>query len=235
VEFQRKCLGKMRDVSREGRTVLLVSHQMGQIRRLCEKVIWLDRGTLRAVGAPGPTIRDYETAVMSREDDGGVGRTCFRRWDLTGGGQVLTDGATPFTVRVHLTLPNGVTNGHFGLGLLGQDDEVIAGWAFEPLTLAPGTDRLDITIPQLPLRPGLYRFSLALFDNGNNLTGGKLIEKWTAVPELGLDVRPVGHPQDEWAGLLNLPATLTVPSTGSRTRSAAMALDADLEDVTRVG
>jgi lipopolysaccharide transport system ATP-binding protein len=46
-EFQRRCLGKMEEVSRAGRTILLVSHQMGQIRRLCQSVVWFDRGRPR--------------------------------------------------------------------------------------------------------------------------------------------------------------------------------------------
>jgi homopolymeric O-antigen transport system ATP-binding protein len=219
-EFQRRCLGKMRDVSREGRTVLLVSHQLGQIRRLCKTVIWLDRGHVRAIGAPGPTIHEYEAAVLSREGGGGAGG-CFVGWDLGEGGHILTDGTRPFTVRVHLDLKQPVRDGHLGVGLLGPDDEVIAGWAFEPITWPAGTDRCDVTIPQLPLRPGLYRFSFALFDGGNNLTGGRLVEKWAGVPDLGLDVQQVGHTQDEWAGLLNLPATLTVPALGIRIDSAA--------------
>jgi lipopolysaccharide transport system ATP-binding protein len=233
-EFQRRCLGKMRDVSREGRTVLLVSHQMGQIRRLCDSVIWLDRGRVRAIGAPGSTIHEYESAVLSRDGTESAGGVCFQGWELAHGGHVLTDGVAPFSVRIHVSLPRAVTNGHFGLGLLGADDEVLAGWAFEPLTIPAGADRLDVTIPQLPLRPGLYRLSFALFDEGNNLTGGRLMEKWTAVPDLGLDVRPVGHPQDEWAGLLTLPATLTVPSTGLRARSAEVATDTREPDPTHV-
>jgi lipopolysaccharide transport system ATP-binding protein len=223
-EFQRRCLGKMREVSREGRTVLLVSHQMGQIRRLCRSVLWLDRGRVRGYGEPGPTIRDYEAAIMSREDTAGANQ-CFRGWDLADGTNVLLDGASSFTIRVHLTLTQAVTSGHFGLSLLGQEDELVAGWAFEPLSLPAGADRLDITIPQLPLRPGLYRLSFALFDGGNNVTGGRLIEKWVAVPDFGLDVQPVGHQQDEWAGLLNLPASLIVPATGQRTASGGRTID----------
>ena len=44
IQFQRKCLGKMRDVGTGGRTVLFVSHQMNPIRRLCQRVVWLDGG-----------------------------------------------------------------------------------------------------------------------------------------------------------------------------------------------
>ena len=42
--FQKKCLGKMGDVARGGRTIIFVSHQMNQIRRLCERVLWIDAG-----------------------------------------------------------------------------------------------------------------------------------------------------------------------------------------------
>src|SRR5215468_924546 len=42
IAFQRKCLGKMGDVARQGRTIVLVSHQMNQMRRLCHRVAWID-------------------------------------------------------------------------------------------------------------------------------------------------------------------------------------------------
>src|SRR5579862_9316936 len=45
--FQKKCIGKMGDVARAGRTVVLVSHQMNQMRRLCERVVWVDGGSIR--------------------------------------------------------------------------------------------------------------------------------------------------------------------------------------------
>jgi len=222
-EFQRRCLGKMQEVSREGRTVLLVSHQLGQIRRLCESVIWLQAGQVQAIGPAGATIHAYESAALSNATTAGVG---FRGWELASGGHVITDTTRPLTIRIHLGLKEAVVNGHFGLCILGQDDDVLAGWAFEPLELARDIDRFDITIPQLPLRPGLYRLAFALFTGGNNLTGGRMIERWVASPELGLDVRPLGHPQDAWAGVLNLSATLKVPSTGDVMTSAG---DSDLE------
>src|ERR1700678_2182873 len=42
IEFQKKCIGKMQDVSHSGRTIVFVSHQTSQIRRICERVIWID-------------------------------------------------------------------------------------------------------------------------------------------------------------------------------------------------
>src|SRR5208282_4156954 len=53
IEFQKKCLGKMGRVAEGGRTILFVSHQMNQIRRLCKRALWIDAGALRADGPAG--------------------------------------------------------------------------------------------------------------------------------------------------------------------------------------
>src|SRR5260370_4053532 len=50
INFQKKCLGKMGEVARAGRTVVLVSHQLNQIRRLCERVAWVGGGAIRVGG-----------------------------------------------------------------------------------------------------------------------------------------------------------------------------------------
>ncbi len=57
--FQKKCLGKMRDVTSVGRTVLLVSHNMAVVNRVCSKVIWLASGRIREIGPPTDTIAHY--------------------------------------------------------------------------------------------------------------------------------------------------------------------------------
>jgi lipopolysaccharide transport system ATP-binding protein len=59
-EFQSKCLGKMDEVSRhEGRTILVVSHNMGVITSLCREVLWLDQGTMHERGAPPSVVGHY--------------------------------------------------------------------------------------------------------------------------------------------------------------------------------
>lgn len=54
-DFQKKCLGKMGDVAKEGRTVLFVSHNMIAVQNLCNRVIWLDEGSI---------IKDSETSLV---------------------------------------------------------------------------------------------------------------------------------------------------------------------------
>lgn len=59
VVFQKKCLGKMEKVAGEGRTILFVSHNMGQISKLCSRVISLNDGRVQADGDPENVIKEY--------------------------------------------------------------------------------------------------------------------------------------------------------------------------------
>ena len=57
--FQKKCLGKMGEVSKEGRTVLFVSHNMGAITQLCEWTLWLDNGQIQLTGPSSDVVAAY--------------------------------------------------------------------------------------------------------------------------------------------------------------------------------
>ena len=87
-QFQKKCLGKMEDVGKEGRTVLFVSHQMAAIQRLCSSVIVLGNGQTKFVGdtrtAVDYYLQDLDTAAsnanllnMNRSGSGHVQLTSF--------------------------------------------------------------------------------------------------------------------------------------------------------------
>ncbi|MEJ2008183.1 MAG: ABC transporter ATP-binding protein [Acidobacteriota bacterium] len=57
--FQKKCLGKMQDVAKGGRTVVFVSHNMGMVTQLCKRALWLDAGMLRSEGLPEDIVSQY--------------------------------------------------------------------------------------------------------------------------------------------------------------------------------
>jgi lipopolysaccharide transport system ATP-binding protein len=68
-EFQKKCLGKMDDISRrEGRTVLVISHNMGVITRLCARALWLERGAVRECGASQAVVGRYLARSIPSQD-----------------------------------------------------------------------------------------------------------------------------------------------------------------------
>jgi len=71
--FQKKCLGKMDDVAREGRTVLFVSHSMPTILRLCKRALLLDHGRVVLSGLPSQVVSAYL--------HGGTGSLGERVWD----------------------------------------------------------------------------------------------------------------------------------------------------------
>ena len=74
-EFQRKCLGKMGQISREGRTVIFVSHSMAAITHLCPRALWLKAGQ---VEADGPSV-EVVTAYLS---SGLAARSVWRNSEL---------------------------------------------------------------------------------------------------------------------------------------------------------
>jgi lipopolysaccharide transport system ATP-binding protein len=65
--FQRKCLGKMGDATHEGRTVLFVSHNMGAVRALTRRAIWLDHGQVLADGETTTVVSDYLASTETGE------------------------------------------------------------------------------------------------------------------------------------------------------------------------
>lgn len=82
IEFRQKCVGKMNDVLRDGRTILFVSHNMAAIRNLCSRVILLKDGRVAAMGAVDDVVSHYLSdrkrassyPVAERTDRQGDGR-----------------------------------------------------------------------------------------------------------------------------------------------------------------
>jgi len=64
-QFQKKCLGKMQDVARGGRTVLFVSHNMGTVTSLCSRAIWMAAGQVHRTGAVREVVNDYLSKGMA--------------------------------------------------------------------------------------------------------------------------------------------------------------------------
>jgi lipopolysaccharide transport system ATP-binding protein len=218
--FQKKCLGKMDQVARTGRTILFVSHQMSQIRRLCQRCIWIDHSRVRMDGPAGEVVSAYEAAQMdSGEENSGHS---FLTWEIAGQKQTLRDGFREADVRIQLRLAQPISQGHLGVGILNESNFTVVGWGFDGIHLPAGPQEISLKIPMLPLRPGVYTLVCSLFDRGNNLTGGQLVDHWYATPPLIVDSVPLAHPQDRWAGVLNVPAELQVYESTGVDRSSAV-------------
>jgi ABC-type polysaccharide/polyol phosphate transport system ATPase subunit len=61
--FQEKCFERMADFRNSGATVLIVSHSIDQIRSLCQRALWLDRGEIKMMGSAEETCDGYQAAL----------------------------------------------------------------------------------------------------------------------------------------------------------------------------
>ncbi len=66
ISFKEKCFEKIEELKRNGKTLFLVSHQMSEIERLCDKVILLDKGRVKRIGPAKEIIGEYETIMQTR-------------------------------------------------------------------------------------------------------------------------------------------------------------------------
>ena len=65
VEFQKKCLGKMEDVSKSGRTILFVSHNMAAVENLCKRAVFLEHGKILLINNVQRVIQSYQSSFSS--------------------------------------------------------------------------------------------------------------------------------------------------------------------------
>jgi lipopolysaccharide transport system ATP-binding protein len=69
LRFQRKCLERIRELRAEGTTLILASHALGQLVEECDRVLWLNGGSVRALGEAASVVAEYETAMYSTTID----------------------------------------------------------------------------------------------------------------------------------------------------------------------
>ena len=221
LEFQKKCLGKMQEVSKTGRTIVFVSHQMNQIRRLCERAFWLEAGQIHRSGPANQIVGAYEASASSgaipssRNGNRAAAKAQFIRWAIDEQGSSLPNilastGRVKLAFDVVLNAP--LRMGVHGISLYNGERNLIWGTAAYNLELPPGTHSFVHELPSLPLRPGPYTWRVTLWDEHG------LLDDWQCVPEMLVATEPVTHPRDEWAGVLNIPEEFSVLSGSDELR-----------------
>jgi lipopolysaccharide transport system ATP-binding protein len=177
-KFQKKCLTKLDDVKRGGRTVLVVSHQMQVIQSICQRSVLLERGRIQKIGATADVVATY--LGSSRE------YTDLRHLRQTGTGaaqllelRVTTDSsARPREVvrgeslRVGLLVhvKREIRDSNFAMAIRNSDGlEIFShSWADQHAdlpTLRPGTHLISLEVPSRYLRPGPYALTLCVLEN----------------------------------------------------------------------
>ena len=212
LEFQKKCLGKMSEVSKGGRTIVFVSHQMSQIRRLCERVIWVDRGVIKQDGPTLDVVSAYERAFTERTEANGQEESSgesiqFLKWELVvedGGPSNVLNHFDPVYFRVLIHIPEKILKGLYNILLVDDLGRIIWHGNFELSALEPGTFEFFHRLPTLPIKPGAYRWKAGVY-NGHQWT-----DAWWALPEMVVGTKPMTNTADEFQGILNLPCEIKI-------------------------
>lgn len=210
IKFQQKCLGKMNEVARTGRTIVLVSHQLNQIRRLCRLAIWLDSGQVRQAGPAAEVVTAYETEMSvggSENSRPPQGRAQFLTWKLeesnSGSGHSLTiDG--PLTVSFVLRVNEHLRGVHLGLTLYDQSRRPLWSRTMEGAMFETGTHELRYTLSSLPLQPGAYIWRIGIYDSTER------VDDWECLPHMQVVTVPCTQTRDDIAGILNIPSEFDV-------------------------
>jgi lipopolysaccharide transport system ATP-binding protein len=217
INFQKKCLGKMGDVARAGRTVVLVSHQLNQIRRLCQRVVWIDDGHIRQNGPTHEVTSAYESAMARGDKNGhsqvrGAGiKGRFLGWQVVGPDSQdahMLSTLGPVTIRFTVEIGKPVELGHHGIALFNNDGQLIWANAKDSFRLHPGVHELCYAFSCLPLRPGSYSWRVSLYDSE------ELVDAWESLPRMIVATENYQHPHDEWNGALNIPSQFEIRSGG---------------------
>jgi lipopolysaccharide transport system ATP-binding protein len=175
IAFQKKCLGKMGEVTAEGRTVLFVSHNMSLVRALCRRGLLLERGSLIADGGiadvAGVYLRTLEEVgaedLSNRTDRRGWQQAIVTRIDVQGhhgeSGRLVTGEPARFVFEVSRMLSRMSCSFTIYNHL---------GHAITTLSSAPETsqdqaeasleDAFECLIDEVPLAPGRYRIDVKL-------------------------------------------------------------------------
>jgi lipopolysaccharide transport system ATP-binding protein len=176
--FQQKCLGKIKSVSsKEGRTVLFVSHNMVPVQQLCGRVIHMSNGRVAGIGAPKEQIQGYiggaaqvrgAVDLQSRpRSDSLLGRLRYQSVDLAASDQRGTwqlGFGEPLVLTLRLTAAVPIEKVELGVVLATlQGLEILStlsSWTRENWTLSAGEHIVRVSYPAVLLAPGSYRLGL---------------------------------------------------------------------------
>jgi lipopolysaccharide transport system ATP-binding protein len=202
--FQRKCAEKIADFRNDGRTIVIVSHGLSQLRYLCDRVAWIDHGKLHRLGAAPEIIDEYaglaqedRVVVAERTEEGeggsvrwGSGEARISRIELLDdcdASNAKPRTGEPLTIRLHYEAHEPVEEPTFGFAITHLEGALITGTNtarhHQHIEKITGDGWLDFVIPSLPLLEGTYDLAVAITDH----TEFHQIDRWQHA--LRFDVR----------------------------------------------
>jgi ABC-type polysaccharide/polyol phosphate transport system ATPase subunit len=174
--FQSKCLERIAELRKSGRTIIFVSHDLAAVYRVCDRAVLLDHGHVVMEGAPRPVIDEYQHMAFSKAD-AGFGAPGSRReaecvavsFSSSGSEDCVRTGY-PMMARLSYHASAPIPDVVFRISFYWPSGYLCAQLTNEAsaqhINLEPGAGSIQFECPMLPVIPGLYRVDVAIESNG---------------------------------------------------------------------
>jgi lipopolysaccharide transport system ATP-binding protein len=174
-QFQKKCLGKMGDVAKEGRTVLFVSHNIGAIKTLCQKGIYLQDGHIEFIGDVNDAISSYLNSNQGHQTPEIILEECLHNIAQILSVSVMDENnilakihpySLPFFIKIKVRIYSKIVNGYIAIHIKDNESQTIIfsrkflNMADEDCSCLPGIYGYSVKIPAPLLIPGNYTVSV---------------------------------------------------------------------------
>lgn len=185
--FQRKCFDHLFQMRRKGATIVVVSHALGLLEDICDEIVWLDAGSVRAYGDSRAVVHDYLAEVNADEADSvaatddlnnarrhgsGEVRVKDLLWSVNGGefGNPSMITGDSVTFRIDYEAKTHVERAVFGLGFINESGVWVAGpnsGASHNWSLQPGTGQVTFEVDRLMLQPAEFDVCVSVVDRSH--------------------------------------------------------------------
>ncbi len=179
--FQKKCLRRIEDFQKRGKTILFVSHALELVEEVCSRVILLEQGHVREEGRPRDVLRLYRKMVQERDE-----RLRPREWGtkeafITGVRFLRSGGkeekrfftGQPVIMEISYLAPKRVDSPVFGISIHGQDGKNFFGTNTKlenyPIDHIEGEGKIKLTIERLTLFKGAFFFNFSLHSQDHRI------------------------------------------------------------------
>ncbi|ANB61926.1 ABC transporter ATP-binding protein [Anoxybacteroides amylolyticum] len=190
IKFQIKCIDKMKEIKNKGTTILFVSHSGEQVKRFCDRAIWLQNGNVRHIGSSSEVVNQYEDSLQlemlkdqQREVAASIERINKNEQETELNVDIIAkiNSVTMDKIRIktfeelvvyikYTIFTNEVPNFLLGVAIYGNDRKYIFG----PNTYldkvnvpkTKGTHTVMYKIPKVPLLAGTYFVDAGIFTDG---------------------------------------------------------------------
>lgn len=177
--FQQKCLEKIEDFRKDGRTIILVSHGLSVVAQICDTAIWINKGVLQEIGDAQEVVSNYyatsHDAVPTEENEigqrWGSGEVSISQIQLLNKDRVaqrIFHTGQPLNIAIDFTSQIAVPNASIAVGISHLHGTDIWGTSTEKnsvkVPIAVGSSSLNLELATLPLLNGTYDLSVAITD-----------------------------------------------------------------------